>query len=191
MDLDIPLVIMDRKDLPLQVPKVVLDNENAMSLAVGMLTSKGISNIEMISYTMRVSSISEREKGFRHAMSQVSQDTPATIHRLQFDSINDETDALIPDIVGRGVQGLVFATNALAIAAIKKLSSMGVRVQHDIHVVGFDNSDVYNLFNPPIPHVCQPIDKICSMSFSYLKKLIDKEASDFPKVTYLPGNVVR
>lgn len=191
MDIGIPLVVMDRRSPEISAPKVVLDNEDAMRQAVSILVSQGIREIEMISYTMRVSSISGREKGFIKAMLEAGADnSDIRIHHLNFDNIHDETDAVIPGIVERKVKGLVFATNTLAISAIKKLSLMGIQVQKDICLVGFDSSDAYDLFNPPIPHVCQPIDKICAESFRLLKQLMDKEIPQESQVITLPAKVV-
>ena len=169
---------------------IVLDNEEAMRSAVDIHIRKGLKKVEMLSYTMRATSIVGREHGFIGRMKELDvPDGEITIHRLPFDEINDYCDRIIPSIIERGVEGLVFATNALAIAAIRKLSSMGVRVQKDIHLVGFDNSDVYDLFYPPIPHVGQPIAKICSLAFSYLQKLIDKEIEQTKKIVYISGEV--
>ena len=191
LKLDIPLVIMDRKDLALPAPKVVLDNDEAMRHAVSLLTEKGLRKIEMVSYTMRVSSISGREDGFTNTMRSLGfPEDDIRIHRLPFNDISIETEKLMPSIMERKVDGLVFATNSLAIAAIKKLSSMGVRIQRDIHLVGFDNSDVYDLFDPPIPHIKQPIDHICSEAFRLLKQLIDREIAQESKLITLTAEVV-
>lgn len=192
LKIDIPLVIMDRKDLSLPVPKVVLDNEGAMQHAVSLLADKGVRRIELISYTMRVSSISGRENGYMNTMRSLgfAEDT-IRIHHVPFDSISEFTEALMPSILKRKVDGLVFATNSLAIAAIKKLISMEVKIQQDIHLVGFDNSDVYDLFVPPIPHIRQPIDQICSQAFSLLKQLIDRDISQESRLITLAGDVVR
>ncbi len=191
LNLDIPLVIIDRKDITLPAPKVVLDNDEAMHHAVSLLTKKGLKRIEMVSYTMRVSSISGREDGFINTMRSLGfPEGDIRIHRLPFSDIGAETDKLMPFIMAREVEGLVFATNSLAIAAIKKLSSMDIRIQQDIHLVGFDNSDVYDLFNPPIPHIKQPIDQICSKAFSLLKQLIDREIPQESRLITLTGEVV-
>ncbi len=190
INIGVPCVVLDRRNDDFPAPMIILDNVAAMKSAVDILIRKGLKNIEMLSYTMRVTSIVGREDGFISRMREL--DVPEdsiTVHRLPFDKINEYCDRVIPSIIDRGVEGLVFATNALAIAAIRKLSSMGVRVQQDIHLVGFDNSDVYDLFYPPIPHVGQPIDKICSLAFSYLQKLIDKEIEQTTKIVYISGEV--
>ena len=192
MNVGIPFVIIDRKDMDIPAPKIVLGNEEAMSSAVSVLADKGIRNIEMISYTMRVSSISGREAGFIEGIKSLGLEREdIRIHRLRFEHIIEDTDNLIPDIVKRNVDGLVFATNALAIAGIKKLTSMGIQVQKDIHLVGFDDSDAYDLFNPPIPHISQPIDKICKESFVLLKKLMDNEMPQESVLVTLAGRIVQ
>lgn len=190
LSVGIPCVVLDRKNDDFPAPMIVLDNEEAMRSAVDIHIRKGFKKVEMLSYTMRATSIVGREHGFIGRMKELDvPDGEITIHRLPFDEINDYCDRIIPSIIERGVEGLVFATNALAIAAIRKLSSMGVRVQKDIYLVGFDNSDVYDLFYPPIPHVGQPIDKICFLAFSYLQKLIDKEIEQTTKIVYISGEV--
>lgn len=192
MNVGVPFVIIDRKDIDIPAPKIVLDNEGAMMNAVSILAERGLRKIEMISLDINVSSITGRENGFLNSMRNLGiPDDEIRIHRAPFAHVAEFTDKILPDVVNGGAQGLVFATNALAIASIRKLSSMGVRVQEDIHLVGFDNSDVYDLFYPSIPHISQPIDEICSMSFNYLKILMDKEIEQRSKVIYLSGTVVR
>ena len=189
-NLDVSLVIIDRNiDFP--APKVVLDNVHAMNSAVSLLTRKGISNIHLISYDMRISSMMGREDGFIHSMKSLGcYDSENRIHRIPFAEVESAIDKLLPQLYKSDVEGLVCANNAIAIAAIRKLSSMGVRIQKDIHLVGFDNSDVYGLFYPPIPHVGQPIETICIEAFNFLSKLIKKEISQSSKVLTLDGIIL-
>lgn len=190
-NLNTPLVIMDRKDVDVAVPKVVLDNRAAIKKAVEILAGKGLRKIEMLSYTMRVSSISDREAGFRDMMLELGVcPDDIRIHRIPFEEVSDATEQMVPGLIARGVEGLVFATNSLAIAAIKKLFSMGIRMQQDIHLVGFDNSDVYDMFNPPIPHVRQPIGRICDEALSCLFNLMENEEKTADQLITLDAEVV-
>lgn len=190
-NIGIPLVIMDRKDYDIPAPKVVLNGVEAMKNAVNLLVKKGITNIEMMSYTMRVSSISDREVGFLESMKALGAgDEDIRIHRLPFDRIQEATNEIIPSILERNVKGLVFATNSLSVAAIRKLFSMGISIQQDVHIVGFDNSEVYNLFTPAIPHVCQPIDRICKETLSLLFGILEKKLSQESSVVVLDGILV-
>lgn len=190
-NIGIPLVIMDRKDYDIPAPKVVLNGVEAMKNAVNLLVKKGITNIEMMSYTMRVSSISDREVGFLESMKALGAgDEDIRIHRLPFNRIQEATNEIIPSILERNVKGLVFATNSLSVAAIRKLFSMGISIQQDVHIVGFDNSEVYNLFTPAIPHVCQPIDRICKETLSLLFGILEKRLSQESSVVVLDGILV-
>ena len=63
-------------------------------------------------------------------------------------------------------------------------------MQEDIHLVGFDNSDVYGLFYPPIPHVGQPIDKICVEAFRFLRKLMKNEMEQKSQILTLDGIIL-
>ena len=191
MNVGVPIVIIDRKDMDIPAPKIVLDNEEAMTKAVSILTAKGIRRIEMISLALNVSSITGREKGFQDSMKLLGiPDEKIFVHRAPFTMVEEFVGDVIPSVLERRAEGLVFATNSLAIASIRKLSSLGVRVQKDIHLVGFDNSDVYDLFYPSIPHVGQPISEICTLSFGYLKQLMDNEIEQTSKIIYLHGNVI-
>lgn len=190
-NIGIPLVIMDRKDYDIPAPKVVLNGEEAMKNAVNLLVKKGITNIEMMSYTMRVSSISDREVGFLESMKALGAgDEDIRIHRLPFDRIQEATNEIIPSILERNVKGLVFATNSLSVAAIRKLFSMGISIHQDVHIVGFDNSEVYNLFTPAIPHVCQPIDRICKETLSLLFGILENKVAQESSVVVLDGILV-
>lgn len=145
----------------------------------------------MLSYTMRMSSIADRETGFVESMKALGYDEyDIRIHRLPFENIDAAAAEVLPSIVERGAEGLVFATNSLTIAAIKRLSVMNVRVQRDIMLVGFDNSDVYDCFSPPIPYVRQPIGAICSNAIAALVDLIENKTVPAAAETVLDGEVV-
>ncbi len=191
MEKQIPLVLMDRRNFDFPVPKILLDGKAAMKKAMDLLVRKDIRKIEMLSYTMRVSSIADREEGFVESMKALGcPDEDIRIHRLPFNNLEETAAGVLPEIVGRGAEGLVFATNSLTITAVKKLLEMNVKVQRDIFIVGFDNSDVYDCFFPHIPYVHQPIDKICDSAMSALMELIENGPEAQIKEIVLDSEVV-
>lgn len=191
LNIGIPLVIMDRKDLDIPAPKIVLDNESAMRDAVSILARRGLRKIELLSFEMRVSSIMGREAGFISAMRELGvPEEDITIHRITFDGREEEAGPVISSVLDRKVEGLICATNALSMAAIRHIAARNARIPQDLHFVGFDNSDVYGLFNPPIPHIGQPMELICQESFLALKKLIDNEMEQTSTVITLKGEII-
>lgn len=191
MDAGIPLVVMDRNDIKLPVPKVVLNNRDAMKRAVGLLVRNGVRKIEMLSYKMKVSTITDREEGYIESMAELGcQDCAIRIHRLPFDATDAAVDEILPPIVAGGVEGLVFATNSLTVAAIKKLFAMNVRVQKDICLVGFDYSNIYYCFKPQIPYVKQPMRTICRYAIETLMELISGGGKSADSEIVFEGEVV-
>ena len=49
------------------------------------------------------------------------------------------------------------------------------RGEEDIRIVGFDYSNIYDVFNPPITYVLQPLKEISHEAAEYLFRLIDMQ----------------
>ena len=68
LDAGIPTVLLDRNIENLDVGRVILDNVRAGRMGVEHLYKNGYRRIEMISYTLGITSLSEREEGYLEAM---------------------------------------------------------------------------------------------------------------------------
>ena len=60
-----PFVVIDRYHPDFTVPSVLVDNVDAMCLAVDALRKQGAVKMALVSYAMRISSMTDREKSFR------------------------------------------------------------------------------------------------------------------------------
>ena len=163
-----PFVVIDRYHPDFTVPSVLVDNVDAMCLAVDALRKQGAAKMALVSYAMRISSMTDREKSFQE---QLGEDAP--IYRLGFNSVQEDAEKAAEDIIARGIDGLITASNVPSVAIIKALQRRGVRIQKDIRMVGFDYSNVYDVFDPPIPHVLQPLQQISNEAAKYLFQMID------------------
>ena len=187
----IPVVVLDRRDFPIEAPVVVIDNVSAMGKAVNLLFEQGARRIDMLSYTLRVSSIMEREEGYIRRMRAAGFDEEhIRIHRVPFESIDDTVHSIMPDILAGNPDGLVFATNSLTLSAIRDLTRRGLRIQEDIRIVGFDDSEVYSLFSPRISHIQQPLADICRVSCNELFDLIDGRTEQRRREMVLDSRIV-
>ena len=68
VDANIPTVLIDRDIPEVNCGKVLLDNFKAGKMAAEHLISAGCRKIEMVNYTLGISSMTERELGYRKAM---------------------------------------------------------------------------------------------------------------------------
>ena len=187
-----PLVVIDRHHPDFQVPSVLTDNRGMVEEAVRILTEKGCRKIEMVTYGMRVSSMTDREQRFRELQGPQAEQH---IYRLPFDRVNEEAENVAQQVVARGTDGLILASNVLSVAVIKALLRHKVRIQQDVKMVGFDYSNVYEIFDPPIPFVVQPLEAITRQAGEYLLKIIEtkergEDISGMRDVTVLKGIVV-
>lgn len=163
-----PFVVMDRYHPDFDVPSVLVDNVEAMCKAVDALQGQGATRIAMVSYAMRISSMTDREKSFRERLGD-----QAPIYQFAFDNVEQDAEKAADDIIARGINGLITASNVPCVAIIKALIRRGIRIQKDIRIVGFDYSNVYDVFDPPITYVLQPLQQISHEAAEYLFRLID------------------
>ena len=80
---NIPLVLLDREVPDLEVSSVVLNNRRAGHETTEALIRRGFTRIEMISYSMGLSNIREREEGYRRCMQAHEMGENAVIHHLR------------------------------------------------------------------------------------------------------------
>ena len=185
-----PFVVIDRYHPDLDVPSVLVDNVGAIHTAIDCLRRQGAKNIAMASYSMRISSMMDRERGFREEM---GEDAP--IYHLGFNSVEQDAEKVADDIIRRKIDGLIPVSNVPGVALIKALMRRGVHIQKDIRLVGFDFSNVYGLFDPAIPYIQQPLKEVSAKSAAYLFRLIEmqEKGEDIRPITdkiYLKASLI-
>ena len=163
-----PFVVIDRYHPDFDVPTVITDNRDAMHQAVRAMIAQGPRKIALVTYAMRITSMTDRESAFIDDMG-----SGAPIYHVPFDDVEGAADAIVEDILAKGIYGIISASNVPSVALIKALNRRGVRVQQDIKMVGFDYSNVYEVFSPHIPYVLQPLPEICKEASDLLFRLID------------------
>jgi LacI family transcriptional regulator len=163
-----PFVVIDRHHPDYDVPSVYTDNAEAMRQALDAIREQGATKIEMVSYAMRISSMTDREESFREVLG-----PDAHIYHMPFNITEADADAVVEEVLRKGTDGLIVSSNVPSVAVLKSLFRKGVRIQQDIRIVGFDYSNVYNFFNPPISYILQPLPQIAEQAANYLFRLID------------------
>ena len=171
----LPVVVIDRHFPFVRVPNVLTDNADAMRVALDTLMDQGSKRIAMISYAMRISSMVDREECFCSYLTLHGVEMPERrIYRLSFDMTAEESRKIAAQLLDDQIDGLVIASNMLAVSIIKALHQKGVAVQKDLKIVSFDYSNVYGLFEPAIPYIQQPLPDITHAAADLLFQMIDE-----------------
>lgn len=148
---------------------VSIDNERAAYDAVCQLLAQGRRSIVFLGADNDLISTKLRLEGYQHALAE---------YQIPFDpsllcSGNYGYTSGIRAISGLLQAGkqfdAVFAiSDRMAAGAVSAIKSAKLRVPQDIAVIGFDNTDITHLFEPPLSTVAQPQQKLGETAFQML-----------------------
>lgn len=178
-DARVPVVLLDR-DLPeLEgVGRVLLDDVEAGHTATEYLFSKGFRDIEMISYTLGISSLSEREEGYRKAMTEHGLADNIRVHYTTYGDATNDVERFIKSAVSRGVDAFFLPTYSLSAQVLSSMKKLGLKTPDDFAVVGFDESDIYSLYTPTVTHIVQPLKELGEKSVETLVSMIQGKPAE-------------
>jgi len=179
VDSKVPVVLLDRDfDGMTGVGKVLLDDVEAGRMATNLLLEKGYKNIEMISYTLGISSLSEREMGYRKAMMDNDLYDGARVHYTTYGDAAEDIEKFIKNAVDRGVEAFFLPTYSLSAQVLGAMKKLGFTTPKDLAVVGFDESDIYTLYTPTVTHIVQPLKELGEKSVEILIGMIDGKPAE-------------
>ncbi|WP_418992620.1 LacI family DNA-binding transcriptional regulator [Alistipes sp.] len=155
---EIPIVLLDREVEGAELSSVVLNNCKAGIRITESLVDRGYTHIEMVSYSMSLSNIREREEGYRRCMALAGLEERIRIHHLHHDRL-EQIDPVVRDARARGVEAFVFATNTLALTGLTAIHRNGWHVPQDFALACFDSNETFDIYGTAVACVRQPIEQ--------------------------------
>lgn len=142
----LPVVVVGRpSSVPDQAGWVRNDDEAGARLAVAHLHERGHSRIAYVHGSSRPASIARRD-AYRDLVS-----APG-----EYDVRDRGTERLLDDVAGHRVTAAFAANDRLAVQLVADAVDRGIRVPHDLAVVGYDNTELADLVRPGLTSVDQP-----------------------------------
>lgn len=171
-----PFVLIDRYIPKMPFSYVVSDNEQGTSELVQHLVDQGRKRIALFTITpSHLTSLADRVKGYQKALEKNNIDfDPDLVIEIPFDNI-DEVEASFGIIKDKKVDAIVTLNNSLAFACVKACQKRGLKMPEDIAFTSFDDVAWFELVNPGITGVNQPIAEMGKKAVEYL---IDKFESN-------------
>lgn len=175
LDKEIPFILIDRNFANIDCNYVMLDNFRATYQATSHLIENGYSRIKLVAYRSSLNHMKDRVEGYLQAMSAFGLSTSieliepkASDHSVPMDEIVGLFDS----------EAILFATNTLTIAGLYAIQRKKLKIPEQLAIVGFDRTEVYDFFVPPITYIEQPMAEIGQLAVQNLVKLIagSKEA---------------
>ncbi len=154
----IPTVVLDRRVPGLDADLVTVDHRAGARLGVGHLLGLGHRQIAHLTGPAEVVSSQERGEGWRQALLAAGVD-PAPELLVHGDFTEDGGYAAGRELLGRtaGITAVFAANDLAAIGLLRALTEAGLRVPHDVSVVGFDGVHLAAYTSPKLTTVAQPI----------------------------------
>ncbi len=159
----IPFVLVDRYLEGIAANSVHIDNYQSAYDAVLHLIENGYRRISMLSYNSRLPHMQQRIRGYQDALkAKEIRAKKNWLLKVEYATLEESIPAGIEILMGTkdAPDAFFFATNSLAVAALRYIHRKGYRVPEDLGLVSFDESDAFDFYYAPITYVKQRIDEI-------------------------------
>jgi LacI family transcriptional regulator len=165
----LPVILFDRYFPGLPTVNVVVDNFNGAYQATRHLLDQGSRHIGFVTLDSTQIQMSDRLAGYTAALNEegIKLRVLKVPYRLSPEKIAEKVNLFIKK--NKDMNGVLFATNYLAISGLDAINSLHKKVPADMAIVGFDDNTHFSLFSPAITAVAQPVQEI---SEQVMKKLI-------------------
>jgi LacI family transcriptional regulator len=157
LNLGSPLVTIDR---PLEyddrISYVSVDNVRAAEEATNHLIRLGRRRIAHITGNLSIADAQDRLQGYKNALTRAGLPVDPELIVPAFFSRQSGYDAT-RQLLPRKPDAIFAAGDTIAVGALQAAHEAGMRVPHDLAVVGFDDVDVAAQAFPPLTTVRQPV----------------------------------
>jgi len=172
----IPMVYVDRYFETFNTSRVHINNYEVSKMATQLLIGKGCKRIIFVSYCETLMHIHERKRGYIDALSANDYYAEDLICEVNYFNPKDSIADFLKEKFRESpaIDGIFMATWGLSSIAIRCLMDMNIKLQSDVHLIGFGNIDV--ITDVPIPYIKQPMLDMCKQSLDILLNQI--ESSD-------------
>jgi LacI family transcriptional regulator len=168
---EIPLVTMDRLLRGAQFPSVAVENRAGSALGVRhLIEAHGHKKIAFVNVRGGVYTLGNRYDGYKKAMRDAGL-SPGP----QFECPTQEAMlTLLQEVLGGADRPTaIFAAHGPAVSKLMHvLAKLRISVPKDIAIMGFDDSDMFDLLQPPLSVVRQPVGQLGRTSAELLFSLL-------------------
>ncbi len=180
-----PVVIFDRTLAEIKCDTVVVDNYDGTYNAIQHLIGNGYENIAMITLVSEQNQMVDRLNAYLQAMD--DHHLPQSVKRLVYHEDKQKSIRSIQHFLksNKQIDAVFFATNYIAVTGLEALKKMKWVVADDVAVIAFDDYNSFELFNPSVTAIFQPIQEIAD---HVINRMLEQLSVD--KELHEPANIV-
>ncbi len=185
-----PVVFFNRVDEDIPASKVVFDDYKWAYFATEHLVKQGYKKIYHLSGYQHLNLSQNRIRGYRKALDKFS--VPYTSeYIIETGFYMEEGQAIMKKLLEEGnIPEAVFATNdTVAIGAMKAIKKARLKIPKDIALVGFTESKMADIVDPPLTSVSQPTFEMGRKAAELLLRQISSDGFAAPETVVLNGRL--
>lgn len=174
-----PIVFFDRIVNEIETHKVIADNYKGAYDATTHLINSGYRRIAPISNPKLLSITMERLAGYKAALADngIEMDDSLIKYCLHGGMIFSEVEEIVNELLElKQKPDAIFATaDKLTTNCLRILKTKGLKVPGDIGLLGFSNTDLTELLDPPLSIIKQPAFEMGEVATNLLLQLIESK----------------
>lgn len=194
MERSIPVVMIAREMSDLAVHTVVVDDFVGGTLSAKHLLELGHTRMAILAEHTKVRSSRERVKGFMTTLAEAGIEIPeASVRNCSYTVEDGKREAieLLEKPAGDRPTALFCCNDMLAIGALQAAKQLKLRVPEDISVVGFDNTILASVTDPPLTTIAQPIEPMGKQVVDLLILELQKKSQAKQRIVMRPELIIR
>lgn len=174
-----PIVFFDRIVDDIQTHKVIVDNYKGAYEATTHLIRNGYKHIATLSNASVLSIAKERLAGYKAALSDNGLPVEEAMIRycqhggMIVEEVEEAIEALFQQ--SPRLDAIMTSADKLTTNCFRILKSKGLKVPDDIGLIGFSNSDMTELLDPPLSVIRQPAFEMGEIATTLLLNLIESK----------------
>jgi len=176
-----PFVLIDRCYPELETNYVGEDNEGGAFQATQQLVKTGRKRIGFVTLLTGLEVIHQRLAGYQLSMKENGLPFKDEWSReLEYEYTESDMLEHIKSMVQApsNIEGIVFATHFLAASGMRALKEMNIRVPEDVALVSFGQMNAFDLVDPPVTSIIQPVDELGDRAVEILLENLSGENSN-------------
>ena len=185
----VPLVTINGNAPTIKAPGFATDDRRATRMAVEYLFTLGHRRIGLAMGPMRMVPAQRKRSGYEDVMAAGLPDEPLRIVETLYTYEGGVSAAL--RLLEQGCTGIVCSSDVMALGVVQGARQTGRSVPHDVSVIGYDDSPLIPMTDPPLTTVRQPVDAICRAAVSTLLTQLDGEQPSDTEMLFAPDLIVR
>ena len=163
-----PVLLFDRYVKDVNIDSIVVDNFNSTTKAVKHLIDSGFKNIAFITLDSLQSQMHDRLLGYEQTIK--AHNLPIFLKEISYGLPSEKVIEHISSFLKRRteVDAVIFGTNYLGVYGLKVIAQLGLAIPKDLGIIVFDDHDLFELHNPSITAIAQPIEDMANHIISVM-----------------------